>query len=132
MISEGFSAGTSYGDENDLPIVMDELFHELSVINESAGESSVVKVRLYSIDLTKPQIHFATKCTISLGQVPKRVISDILTGHFQSLVLKTDVCVVTMHSTTVEHVSYSEESSKTCSLILDVSHPNIVKLEMGE
>ncbi len=124
--------GTSYGDENDLPIALEDLLHEFSVINESAGESSSVRVRLYSIDLTKPQVHFATKCTISLGQVPKRVVSDILTGHFQSLVLKTDVCTITMHAATVEHVSCSEEDSKTCSLILDVSHPNIVKLEMGE
>ena len=131
MISEGFSTSNSYGDEKDLPLISEESLHELVVFNDSVGESSAVKVRLYSVDLTKPQVHFAAKCTISLGQVPKRVISDIMTGHFESLVLKTDVCTITMYSASVEHFSYSEEDSKTCSLILDVSHPNIAKLEIG-
>ena len=130
MASEGLVLG-KYGDEKEPSLMAAETLHQFTLYNESAGESSAVGVRLYSLDINKPLPSYITKCTVSLGQVPRKIVSNILTSNFERLVLRTDICIVTMHMTNLEQISYTEEDAGTCSLILDVSLPNIVKLDLG-
>ena len=130
MVSEGLFIG-EYGDEKEPSLATAETLHQFTLYNESAGESSTVGVRLYSLDINKPMPTFITKCTVSLGQVPRSIVSNILISNFDRLVLRTDICIITMHLSSLEQISYTEEDAGTCSLILDVSLPDIVKSDLG-
>ena len=132
LASDGFSAGGGYSDEEELPLTTSESLHDFILYNDEATASFSMKVRLYSLDVEHSHLGYCSEVTISIGGVGMEPCADIVTNNFKELVLRTKSFSVTMHRDKIKRISYTEEDNKTCSLILAVGLPSIVKLEMGE
>lgn len=126
MTSEGLSTGKfdSMVDEKFSPV---EEMSELTVVGATAGTSQIVKVRLYSIDISRPDIDYAPTATLSIGNVPHGITGDFATNSFEKATLKTKFGSVTFLKGFINRCAINEEDGGKYSLVLDVADPTIAK-----
>lgn len=124
--SEGLSVG-KFEEMVQEPVLAEEL-STFVMYGTTAGTSQSVKVRFYSLDVSKPNtmaMGYAESATISLGSVPEGIANDLVTNEFERAVLSTRFCGIEFTSNYINRVSVNEEVDGKASLVLDVGSPRI-------
>lgn len=123
IASPGLNVGPYVGESEK------DSLHEFTIIGSTDGSSFTFKVRLYSLDVVNPQETHCAGCTMSLGALRKDHVQMLLMGSFRRVILKLEHIGIELQSATLMRMSYAEEDSGTCSLVIDASGASLVNLD---